>query len=68
LANRAAGSPASCCSTFINRSCGSLAPWTSASPLSARRSGYSMFDWPEQSQTSPTATSFAAVTPFSWIA
>ena len=29
----------------------------SLSLSSARRSGYSMFDWPEQSQTSPTMTS-----------
>jgi hypothetical protein len=41
------------------RSWGSLAAATSPSPFKVRLSGYSMFDWPEHSQTSPTITSSA---------
>ena len=44
---------------------GRVAACTSSSPLSARRSGNSMFDWPEQSHTSPIAiSSDAALAPF----
>ena len=52
-----AGVAATLCTTVRWRSSGLFAAAISPAAFCARRTGHSMFDWPDASQTSPTTTS-----------